>query len=102
MTVFATRLRDARIKSKITQKAAAQYLGIYESSYQYYEYGKREPNFDTVTKLCRYFNVSADYLLGLTDEPTSPILEEVKRLKVENDNLSQKLSALKSVMLQGD
>ncbi len=38
--------------------------------YQRYEYGTRKPTSDIIIKLCNYFNVSADYLLGLSDDPT--------------------------------
>ncbi len=67
LTIFAERLKEVRISRNITQKAVADYLGIQETSYQHYEYGKREPNFDTLVKLAKYFDVSSDYLLGLSD-----------------------------------
>lgn len=69
MTIFAQRLKEARKASKITQKATADYLGIKETSYQHYEYGKREPNYETLVKLSNLFSVSTDYLLGQTDNP---------------------------------
>ena len=52
------------------QRDLSEYLEITTLAYQRYEYGDREPNFDKVIKLCNYFNVSADYLLGLSDDPT--------------------------------
>ncbi|SNS03229.1 Helix-turn-helix [Anaerovirgula multivorans] len=69
MVLFAQRLKEIRVSQKITQKAVAEFLNIKETSYQHYEYGKREPNYETLFKLCHYFNVSADYLLGLSDDP---------------------------------
>lgn len=69
MILFPQRLKEVRGSQKITQKATADFLEIREQAYQMYEYGKREPNFETLEKLCNYFNVSADYLLGLSDDP---------------------------------
>ena len=69
MPSFNERLKELRISSKVTQKNIAEYLGIKETSYQHYEYGKREPNHGTTIKLADYFNVSTDYLLGRSDEP---------------------------------
>lgn len=70
MISFAQRLREIRISKKITQKSVADYLKIKETSYQHYEYGKREPNYETLVKLANFFNVSSDYLLGVSDDPT--------------------------------
>lgn len=66
---FAQKLKETRVEKSITQKAVADYLGIKETSYQYYEYGKREPNYETLAKLSELFNLSTDYLLGITDNP---------------------------------
>jgi transcriptional regulator with XRE-family HTH domain len=69
MSIFGDRLKQLRINKNIMQKDMAQYLEIETISYQRYEYGDREPKFDKLIKLCDYFNVSADYLLGRTDNP---------------------------------
>ena len=69
MPTFADRLKEIRKSKGITQKAVAEYLGIQTAPYQHYEYGKREPNHEKTIKLAEYFNVSTDYLLGLTDCP---------------------------------
>lgn len=70
MTLFSERLKCIRQSSKLTQKNIAEYLQISERAYQNYEYGNREPNFETAIKLADYFNVSLDYLLGRSDDPT--------------------------------
>ena len=69
MPDFPGRLKDLRIKKSLTQKAMAEFLQVTETGYQYYEHGKCETNFATLAKLANYFNVSVDYLLGLTDNP---------------------------------
>ncbi len=70
MLNFPTKLKETRIKNKYSQKQVAEGIGISETLYQKYEYGKTKPAYDVIIKLCNYFNVSADYLLGLSDDPT--------------------------------
>ena len=70
MSVFATQLKELRTSKGTTQKATAEFLSMTEQAYQKYEYGMREPNFETLTKLADYFDVSTDYLLGRSDAPT--------------------------------
>ena len=65
--MFPKRLKELRIKKGDTQKVLANYLEITFFAYQKYEYGSREPSFEILIKLCKYFDVSADYLLGLSD-----------------------------------
>ena len=64
------RVKQCRKSMNVTQKAVAEVLGVSERAYQHYELNTREPNHDILIKLCQYFNVSSDYLLGLSDDPT--------------------------------
>ena len=64
-----SKLKDVRGSKNLTQKAVAESLGIYEESYRKYELGMRKPNYEIIIKLANCFDVSADYLLGLTDNP---------------------------------
>ena len=65
--IFKERLKEQRIYNKLTQKAVAQSLGISASCYAGYESGYREPDLNTLIKLCKLFKISSDYLLGLED-----------------------------------
>ncbi len=69
MIIFSQRLKTARKAKKCSLKEMAELLNITVRSYQYYEEGKREPKYDSLAVLAKYLNVSADYLLGLKDEP---------------------------------
>ena len=62
-----TRLKYLRKTKGVTQKEVAFALGITLSAYSNYEQGLREPSNEILIKLCRYFDVSADYLLGLSE-----------------------------------
>ena len=67
---FATRLRDLIEKRGTTIKAVAECIGITRQSVSQYCEGATQPNADTIAKIATYFNVSADYLLGLIKTPT--------------------------------
>ena len=62
-------LKEARLKSGISQKDLAESIGVAKSTYSLYESGKREPNVDTIKKIASSLNVSADTLLGIDNEP---------------------------------
>ncbi len=60
------RLRDLREDADLKQAAVAYILGITPQQYQLYESGKRQIPFDKVITLAKYYNVSIDYIAGLT------------------------------------
>ena len=57
-------LKAIRNKKGVTQKEAADALGISPNTYKNYEQGMREPNNDMLCRLADYFQVTTDYLLG--------------------------------------
>ncbi|MBE7014983.1 MAG: helix-turn-helix transcriptional regulator [Ruminococcaceae bacterium] len=63
------RLKELRIKRKISQLKLAMDLGLNQNSISRYEKGIREADYQTLVLLADYFNVSIDYLLGRTDNP---------------------------------
>ena len=68
---FNENLKEARLKSGISQKDLAENIGVAKSTYSLYESGKREPNVDTIKKIASSLNVSADTLLSIDNEPTT-------------------------------
>lgn len=67
MTLLPERLQLLKEKRNLMQKDIATGLGIPLRTYQRYEYGEREPQASVVADMARFFQVSADYLLGLSD-----------------------------------
>ena len=61
------KLKELRLEKGVTQKEVAKALKISKSAYANYEQGVREPSYQVLINICKYFNVSADYLLGLED-----------------------------------
>lgn len=65
---YNQRIRDLREDSDLTQKEVANILKTTQGYYSKYELGKREMPIHHIITLCKYYNVSADYILGLTNE----------------------------------
>ena len=63
------RLKDIREDRDITQKEIADYLHIRQNTYSQYENGKRQIPVDVVIALAKYYHVTTDYLLGVSDIP---------------------------------
>lgn len=61
------RLKLLRKELGISQKVVAKAIGVTLSAYSNYEQGLREPSNEILIKLCKFFKVSSDYLLGLED-----------------------------------
>ena len=63
-------LKRFRKAQKLTQKQASAAAGVAERVYQSYEYGKVVPTVNVLIALADYFDVSLDYLVGRSDDPT--------------------------------
>ena len=62
------RIRDLREDHDKLQKDIASVLGISQQYYSDYESGKRTFTIQHLISLCKYYNVSLDYIVGLSDE----------------------------------
>lgn len=63
--MFANTLKELRKKENLTQGQLSAKLGISRDTLANYEIGRREPDFETLKKIAKYFEVSTDYLLGI-------------------------------------
>lgn len=61
------RIRDLREDHDLTQKELAKALNCSQQVYSNYELGQRDIPTDILIKLSRFYNVSVDYILGITD-----------------------------------
>ncbi len=68
---YYRRIRDLREDRDLTQDQIVKILNMHKTTYTNYEQGKREPPFDFIIKLAKIYDVSIDYIAGLTDEPKS-------------------------------
>lgn len=61
------RLKQLRLERGLTLKEVCSALGVTVGAYNHYEQGIREPSLALVCKICDFFGVTADYLLGRSD-----------------------------------
>ena len=61
---FGEKIRLLREEKELNQTELGEALGMTQRKISYLECGRYEPSFDDLRALCRYFQVSADYLLG--------------------------------------
>lgn len=64
----STRLRRIRMERKLSQRKLARELGMSQGAYWKIENGKMKLTTDRLIALCRFYHLSADYLIGLTDK----------------------------------
>lgn len=68
------------MKAGKTQSEIAQVLGLCPMAYGSYEHGKTEPSLKSLIRLCRFYGVTSDWLLGLDRVKTDSRDEIVKML----------------------
>lgn len=65
--IFAERLKALRLEKNMTQAQLAKALNTTQRKISYWESKKIEPDLSAIMKLCDYFSISSDFLLGRTD-----------------------------------
>ena len=79
MTMYnCQRVRDLREDADLNQTQVGEMLEISQHMYSAYETGKFRFPIDHLIKLALYYNVSVDYLIGLTDDPVPPKRKRTK------------------------
>ncbi len=63
------RIRDLREDRDLKQRHLAEYLNCSQQVYSNYELGQRDIPTDVLIRLSNFYNVSVDYILGLTNNP---------------------------------
>lgn len=66
---YRTRIRNVREDRDYTQAEIGKLLHKSQQGYNHIEAGRAELKIDDLKKLFRFYNLSADYLIGLTDNP---------------------------------
>ena len=74
--VYIKMLRDRREDHDKTQQEIAEILGTSQTMYARYERGANELPLHHLITLCRYYRVSADYILGLAEDPKTSVKEQ--------------------------
>ncbi|WKY47055.1 helix-turn-helix transcriptional regulator [Eubacteriaceae bacterium ES3] len=85
--------------NNLTQKDAADGIGITRQAVSLYTTGQRTPDINTLYKICGYFEVSADYLLGIAEQRTSDIDEKkISEITGLSDKAIRRLKSYKKYL----
>ena len=99
--IFGARLKEIRKAKNMSQAELAEAVGTSQSRIADYEAGKTFPTVPVIIRIAKFLNVSADYLLGLTDNPqpwNNDLPESVRRQLEEYEKLKEKYQELKAFM----
>lgn len=69
MTDYRARLRGVREDRDLTQAEVGKILNKSQQGYNHIEAGRAELKIDDLVKLCQFYNLTTDYLVGLSDQP---------------------------------
>ena len=84
------RIKDLREDRDLRQVDVAEAVGVDQRSLSNYETGKTNPDSEVVVRLARFFGVSCDYLLGVTDSN----LADEKAIVRELDDIKRRLEEI--------
>lgn len=80
---IGTRIKEQRLNLQLIQSSLAKKLGLSTRMISFYENDERVPPADILIKLSQIFNVTTDYLLGLSDDDSS--LKNLSRIMVSKE-----------------
>ncbi len=67
---YRTRLKNLREDNDLTQAQIGELIKKSQQGYNHIETGRSELKIEDLATICKFYNVSADYIIGLTDEKT--------------------------------
>lgn len=68
---YCERIKNVREDHDLTQAQVGKLLDKSQQGYNHIEMGRAELKIDDLIRLCKFYDLSADYLIGLTDNPIS-------------------------------
>lgn len=95
--IIGLRINTLLADQKVSQKALAEELGVLPNVISYFCKGTRTPNTEQIIKIAKFFNVSTDYLLGLTDvKSTNTSIKDICEYTGLNEKSIYRISKLTS------
>lgn len=92
------KIKELRIRKKIKQSDLAKVLGMSQQTISLYESNNRQPDYDTLVCLADYFDVTADFILGRSNNSLKKNIitddSKMESLKKEISLLSQELKTV--------
>ena len=99
-TAFSENLSKLRKERGLNQRKAAAELKISQALLSHYENGIREPGLDFVVRVCEYYSVSADYMLGRTNVRETILAGGLDGAESTNDKIKQEVIAFAAVLFR--
>lgn len=104
-SLIGTRINSALALKNFRQKDLAKSLGVTDNTISYFCRGTRTPNTIQLIEIAKVLNVSTDYLLGLTDQPTTDsdltaVCQYTGLSQKAVENIKQNHSSLTSTILE--
>lgn len=90
--IFVERLNELLAETKTTKAKLARYLRASTTAVCRYANGERIPLVTNVAQIAEYFNVTVDYLLGVSD--LRDFKKETDKLRIDSDNLLRELARI--------
>lgn len=66
---YRQKFKNLRVDNDLTQEQVAKICKVSDATVGHWETGRREMSVDSIIQLCRFYKVSSDYILGLSDDP---------------------------------
>lgn len=93
---IGSQIRYLRKSNNLTQKELSNQLGLTPKMISFYENSERIPPIDIVVKLAEIFNVSSDYLLGVSLNPATNEISQFEFLSSDEEKLINTYRSLPS------
>ncbi|GAB2671400.1 helix-turn-helix domain-containing protein [Paenibacillus thermoaerophilus] len=94
--IHGNRIAFLREQRKMTQEELSQKVGITRAALSHYENNRREPDYETLEAIANFFQVSADYLMGRTNNPSQhldhPTRQFVDSLELSDNEILEKFN----------
>lgn len=99
--IFSQRMLELRRKKGVSQKHAAEELGISQALLSHYEKGIRECGLDFIVKAAAYYDVSCDYLLGVS-EISHPLHDSYDEIEASSDSEFRAITLFRAASMLTD
>ena len=84
------KIKELRSAKGITQSELAEIVGVTTSAVSSYEVSARQPSYDILVKMAKLFNVTTDYLLGMSGKDVIDVTElNIKQRNIIRETVSE-------------
>lgn len=94
-THFAARLNQLLQDNRVTQDELAKYVGITRQTVSSWKDGKTVPDIESLYRICKRFDISADYLIGLSETTRYSVARGVSRVRRTKSDIGDRIRELR-------